>query len=220
MAVKSILEPSLEDVATVISILPIALREAKPGLIPGMYLIPAAKDPQKDVEVLVVHRAKFPVYIDENRPALIVPEPADRVCAAIVRDFKVSISHFESNVSEPGLFWARGIWTKAKVEAELVEELELARKLQNEWFARLVTSADDDWERYHQRAMMSGLQKIACVHLKLDRQWNLEAETNANLSLIKCKFCQADISANAIICMHCRGVLDVARYEKEFTIAK
>lgn len=217
---KSILEPSVEDVATVVSILPIPLNEKKPGLIPGEYILNAVKNPHRETSILVVHRAKFPVYIDENRPSLIVPEPADRVCAAIVRDFKTSVSHYEPNVAEPGLFWTRGQVKSNQVEDQLVDELALARKLQDEWFKRLVAAADDDWERYHQRAMLSGIQKIACAVLKLERPWNLEAEATYNLQLVKCKFCQADVSPEAIVCMHCQGILNMDRYKAEFVSSK
>jgi hypothetical protein len=40
-----------------------------------------------------------------------IPEPADIIAGAIYRDFKISSSHFDSGIAEPGLFWVRGGYT-------------------------------------------------------------------------------------------------------------
>src|SRR5580765_8304096 len=107
--------PDRDDVSTVVSILPVQIDESKPGLLPGQYIIPGVKDPMEDVEVLHVFRAKFPVYLDENRPALIVPAPSDTVANSICVDYKVSMPGFEVGISEPGLFWARGMFSAKSV---------------------------------------------------------------------------------------------------------
>jgi len=71
------------DVSTVISLMPVPLIEHKPGLVPAEYILKAVRNPMKEIEVLNVFRARFPVYVDEHRPAIVVPEPSDRVAAAI-----------------------------------------------------------------------------------------------------------------------------------------
>src|SRR5262245_66505990 len=72
-----------EDISTVCSILPVGIRETKPGLNIAEYAMPAVKDPKTELAVLIIARTSFPVYVDENRPALIIPEPSDRVAEAI-----------------------------------------------------------------------------------------------------------------------------------------
>lgn len=211
------ISPQVTDVSTVISILPIRMREDKP-LIPASYNIPACKDVENSCETLMVMRAKFSVYIDESRPAIIIPEPSDNVANSICRDFKVSVSHYTPNESEPGLFWIRGGYTNQEaLEAEeLKEPLARARVMQLEWFKRLVSAGDDDWGRYHMRKMISDLQRIAAKSLKLEREWDIELEVGRHVGLKPCKFCRADIHPEAIICMHCHGVVDLDRFKKEF----
>lgn len=212
-------DPNRDDVSTVISILPVQIDESKPGLLPGQFIIPGVKNPLEDVEVLHVFRARFPVYLDENRPALIVPAPSDTVAESICRDYKVSMPGYETEISEPGLFWSRGMIKASNVKSVLSEELEYARKKQLVWFKRLVEQADDDWGRYHMRRMISSLQRLACDVLKIPKEWNQDAEIARNIAMKPCKFCHADIHPEAIICQYCRGIQDMARYEKEFKAA-
>lgn len=209
-----------EDIATVVSILPIALNEDKP-LVPSNYQIKAVKDTNNEVEVLVVKRGSFRVYIDESRPALIIPEPADIIAGAICRDFKVSSSHVAPGVAEPGLFWLRGEFGKREVldSMEIRDELNLTRMKQIQWFKNLVAAADDDWSKYKMRKMISDLQRIACKSLAIDRPWDIELEMTKAIRMANCKFCRAEIHPDAIICMHCRGVQDMAKYKSDFVSA-
>lgn len=211
-----------DDKSTVISILPFPLIEKKPGLIPGDYRIDGVKEPMKECQTLIVSRAVFPIYIDENRPALIVPEPSDRICAAICRDFKTSIAEYEPNVAEPGLFWAPGSYDPKRASNELVMELSDARRLQLVWFKRLVEKADDAWEKYKTRKLIAGIERLACRILNLDREWNIdiEVEASSDLQIATCKFCYSSVHPQAIICGHCQGILDQARYTKEFKRAE
>src|SRR5215470_13830953 len=153
---------SLQDVSTVISILPLQLKESKP-LIPAAYTIPPCKDMENSCETLMVMRGKFSVYIDETRPAIIIPEPSDNIAESICRDFKVSISHYEPGESEPGLGWVRGGYSREEALStpETKDLLSKMRVRQVEWFKRLVSAGDDDWSRYHMRRMISDLQRIA-----------------------------------------------------------
>jgi len=206
----------VSDVSTVISILPVEVNESKPGLVPGEYHIPAVKDPARGFELLHVVRATFPVYIDENRPALIVPTPSDTVAASICRDLKISLSYYEAGVSEPGLFWKFGIINRADVGAKVGPELDRARIMQIEWFKRLVDAADDDYQVYKTHRVISPLQRLACGFLGLKKVWDTDREVTEHLAMSKCKYCRGEIDSDAIICRHCRGIQDVRRYELEY----
>src|SRR5262245_27697157 len=104
---RKMIPATQEDISTVISIMPIRLNEDKP-LRPSHYEIPPCSDVENGCETLMVMRRDFRVYIDDNRPALIIPEPSDVIAGAICRDFKVSATHFQPGIAEPGLFWVRG----------------------------------------------------------------------------------------------------------------
>lgn len=213
--------PRYEDVSTVCSILPVGINEPKPGLHIAQYILPAVVDPRKDVNTLLVVRTTFPVYIDESRPALVIPEPSDRIAEAICRDYRISMAHTQKDVAEPGLFWLKDNRNSADIlsgrDKEGHELLQLYRLLQTTWFERLVEEADEYWSRIRSRRAISDLQRHACNFLGLKREWNLKMEITEMLS--KCKFCFELVHPNAIICGHCSGVLDMERYKKEFVKA-
>jgi hypothetical protein len=204
--------PPVNDISTVVSLLPVRIDENKPGLIPGQYQMPAVDDPMKDIHLLLVMRASFPVYLDESRPALVVPSPSDTVAESICRDFKVASSFYQAGVAEPGLFWVREAADEKLIRTKYAQELEEARAKQIMWFKRCVEGADDDWGKYHMRKMISTLQRLACKCLKLEREWYIEGEVAQNLALVKCIFCRAEIDPEAVTCRFCTGIQDPARH--------
>lgn len=210
--------PQYIDASTVISILPVAIKENKPGLNLSEYHIPAVRDPNTEMHTLIIYRSAFAVYIDENRPALIIPEPSDRIAEAICRDYRVGMSHTEVNVAEPGLFWLSGKREPSDILKGKDEEghqlLKFYRSIQREWFFRLVSEADEYWSRIRSRRAISDLQRAACNLLNLKREWNLQMEVEEALS--RCKFCMEQVHPNAIICGHCNGILDMPRYKESF----
>lgn len=211
-----------EDTSTVCSILPALISETKPGLHIAQYIIPPVNDPSTELNTLIVARTTFPVYIDESRPALVIPEPSDRIAEAICRDYRVSMSHTEKDVAEPGLFWLKDIHDGNDIlsgkDKEGYQMLELYRRLQKTWFERLVEEADEYWGKIRSRRAISDLQKRACNYLGLKREWNLQTEIETMLS--KCKFCFEQVHPNAIVCGHCNGILDMERYKKDFVKAE
>jgi hypothetical protein len=209
-------DPRRADVSTIVSILPVPVDESKPGLLPAQYIIPSVKNPLEDVEVLHVYRAHFPVYLDENRPALIVPAPSDTVAEAFCRDYKGSMQEYTPGIAEPGLFWTKGYVEKNDVKTQLPLELDEARSMQLQWFKRLVDVADDDWGKYHIRRMISTIHRLACNTLKLEREWNSDLVIEKNLAMKPCKFCRADLHPEAIICQYCRGIIDMVKYQAEY----
>jgi len=74
-----------------------------------------------------------------------------------------------------------------------------------------VKLADDDWNKYRQHKTISDIQRYACSFLKLERPWLLDAEITAALS--ECPSCFEKVNPRAIVCSHCRFVLDEARYK-------
>jgi hypothetical protein len=211
-----------EDVSTVVSCLPVSIRENKPGLHLAEYFIPGVNDPFTQINTIIVARSSFAVYLDESRPALIIPEPSDRVAEAICRDYRVSMAHTQKDVAEPGLFWLAGRREEAALlngsDKDGHKALTWYRDLQKEWFTRLVSEADEYWQRIRSRRAISDLQRAACTILNLKREWNLKVEIQEALNL--CKFCFSQVHPNAIVCPNCSGILDMARYKSEFSKAE
>lgn len=199
----------MQDCSTIVSIVPVIIDDSKPGLIPSQYIIPAVKDPTNDFEILNIFRARFPVYLDENRPALVVPAPSDTVAESICRDYKVAVSYYEPGVAEPGLFWLRGYMSKETVAMSHSDELAEARRLQIAWFKRLVEVAEDDWSRYHLRRVISTIQRIAANFLGHEAEWTNIKDPIAAPRMVLCKFCKAEIHPDSVICRYCTGVLNI-----------
>lgn len=202
------------DVSTVVSILPYPLWEKKPGLNPGDFRIPAA--PEGRFSLLTVERCTHPVYIDENRPRLIVPDPSDAVAQSICIDHKSAVIGFENEIAEPGLDWVSGEFEDLKVfaaqHADILREMD---RKQTQWFRALLSIADDDWARYRQHKFITELQRTAATRLgQTNRDWLLTYRIEQSLS--KCRFCYQQIHPLAIICPSCHGILDQEKYQKEY----
>lgn len=213
--------PRPRDVSTVISIVPIAICEKKPGLQPSEFRIPAVEK-EGEMQLLVVERCIHAVYLDEARPRLVVPDPSDMVAESIVNDYKQSMHGYVEGVAEPGIAWVYGEFSnddngKRQLAAQHRAVIEEMVEKQMRWFATLVEFADDDWGRYRRHIFITPQQRIAAQRLGLERDWLLQQEINEAMN--RCPFCFQMVDPRAIICSQCKGILDKDRYKKEFVSA-
>ena len=204
----------VEPSTTVVSLVPFTIDETKPGMTPSRFFIdPAAEN---SFSTLLITKCQHGVYLDEFRPVLIVPTAPEEVAEAICFDYKKGQLEIAIGVAEPGLFWVPGDYAKKEKHQELqalyAEEFRHATKLQIEWFKALVAKADDAWGRFHQRAMIAQVSKIAAARLKLTREWQLDAEVQSALS--ECPVCYDKVHPRALVCKSCGAILNKAEYEK------
>lgn len=204
--------------ATVVSILPYAIREKKPGLIPNEYAIPASEDVQNP-QLLVIDSASFGVYAGDER-TIRVSTPAIEVARAVVEDHINGTMLVELGVSEPGLFWIPvGINDPDRIKTQFRDEYHACVVKQEAWFRRLVAEADDSWSKFGQRKMISDPMKAAALRLKLNRPWLLEQEVEKALS--ECPACFSKINPKAIICAVCKTDLrEFSAGSELFTVTK
>jgi hypothetical protein len=206
------------DISTVISMLPYPLNERKPGLVPGVFEIPYC--PPNEIVLFNVERCQHSVYLDHNRPRLIVPDPSDLVARSIVEDHKCAMICYEHGIAEPGLGWVWGEYLntpdgKRSLVNDHAPLLKTMTGLQVEWYKRLLQMADDDWARYHQHKFVTQLQRTAAEVLgQTNRDWMIEHKIEEALS--KCKLCFAQVHPEACICPTCHGILDMERYKREY----
>lgn len=206
------------DISTVVSILPYPLWEKKPGLVPGDFRIPYTEP--GDFTLFNVERCQHSVYLDENRPRLVVPDPSDLVARSIAEDHKTAMVCYEGGVAEPGISWVWGEYLNNAngKQAFLQTHRALLSEMQDkqvEWYKRLLLMADDDWARYKQHKFITNLQRTAAGVLgQTNREWMIEHKIEEALS--KCKFCFVQVHPQACICPSCHGIIDEERYKKEF----
>ena len=205
------------DVCTVLSILPIVVHSQKPGLIPGDFLLPPVED--GDIYLLPVSRCHHPVYLDENRPSLLVPDPSDEVARSITLDYKESSLFYEEGVSEPGLSWVYGEYTNDDKNTFLEEHKALLSEVklyQSNWFEALVKAADDIWAEHHRHNHVSDLSRIAAARLGFkDREWLVKEQVNKQLS--RCQFCFTMVHEQATVCPSCHADLTMDTYRNVVT---
>lgn len=203
---------TFEPAATVVSIVPFPINEDKPGMSPGNFQVAAAGE--GEIKTLLVKKCKHGVYLDENRPTLIVPTAPEEVAEAICFDYKKGQLGIQIGTAEPGLFWVPGDYDgkEALIRAEFAKELREAERLQEAWFKALVAQADDSWAKFRMRGIISVPQRIAAQRLKLQREWLLDDEVVASLS--ECPVCFAKVHPKAIVCRECDAVLRPEEYKK------
>lgn len=204
---------------TVVSIVPFAIKEVKPGLSPNIYEIAAATEDEPSI--LHIGTGSHNVYFDENRGSLNVKDPSAEIARSVVEDFTTSQLEYGDGVG-PGLFWVIGKLSVEQVKKEYSAELTSAKIRQRRWFEKLIRLADRDWERYKQPNVVSDFQRLAANILKLDpsRHGWLEPSSIEVQASIQCKACFSSIHPKAIICPICKVVQDANKAKNlEFATA-
>ena len=208
--------------ATVVSIFEKDIIHKIPGLYPGDFLIPAAT--RGDISVMNVPKTQF--YIDSgiDTPRFpVVQDPSD-VSKSIIND--VCRAYIEVGPDRrPGIFAIDG-WIekpkdkitvkdieeyKAKIKELYKPQLEQAKKYQENWARRLVTVADDDWNKFHSHRAISDLHRWAAGYLGLNRDYtSLEKQ----FETAECPACGLNIRQGVAICFNCKAVLDPEKAKK------
>lgn len=187
------------DGATIISICPFPLDEFKPGLIPSVFHVDAAKE--NDIAILNIGygiKARMRVPVIGNTIDMDVP-PAT-IAKAIVED-RLSGQLYYGPEAKPGLFYVEGTYSKEECKVTFSSEISEANKIQKNWFLNLVKMADDDWAKSKQHRYISDLQRHAARALGLTKDWNFDV---SNASDARCVACFSQIHPLAAICPVCR----------------
>jgi len=203
---------------TVVSVLPFALFEPKPGLIPDLYQIPRAK--KGDISLLEVedgYHYELVPYADAKMPPRRIRDDGKEIARSIIQDFIsacLGVDHIpleNGAIPIPGLFSLEGSWDKLKIQIQRKDEINTALLNTTAWFERLIKIADDDWAKFHQYRFITDYQRAACNWLSLSREWNFTV-FEANNSL--CWACKKVVNPSALICQ-CGAILNMAEWEKK-----
>ena len=193
---------------TVVSTLPLELRERKPGLIPSLFVVPAA--PKEGISILGIADSFYKRTVPMSDEVIIIREPAEVVAQSIVEDYVNSNMGVEGE-AKPGIFWVPDELTIAAVNTKHKGLVDQAFKSTRAWFQRLIILADDDWSKYKQRKLILDVQRIACNFLNLEREWNFDAILDSS-SL--CWACKSPVNPAAMICSSCKAVINQAEFDK------
>ena len=160
--------------ATIISVLPFKITEAKPGMIPPEFVIPAA--PDNDITVVNIGLCQTYIYLDADRGSIPFTEFAGTVAKSIVDDYCMAQLEYRGNDCKPGIFWVPEKVTKEEALKKYPKEITAIRAAQRMWFIRLVRMADDSWNRTKKHSEISDIQRLAAAKLGIKRDWLIEYE--------------------------------------------
>jgi len=198
-----------ELMATLISVYPFEINEQKPGIYPGNFYLPAAKDKPQS---LIIGEAFHFVDRVDAAPLRVRVLPQE-LAQSIVDDW--ASAHLGVIMAEgiaPGLFWIPGAHSNDKIEVTFIDKISEARAHQRRWFENLIRIADDDWSRYHKHVVISDIQRFAVKSLGLERDWSIQVK---EVQVLKtCPACQSKIDSKAIVCPTCKVILDTEEYKK------
>ena len=187
---------------TVVSLLPWAIQELKPGLIPESYRVPQAEGGKPGV--LHVKEARSNLYVRDGK-TYPIHHSAEEVANAIVNDYCNAQLQADTEI-RPALFWVLGKHSADEVLIKFRSELDKAKKSQNLWFMKLIRLADDDWERTKQHRMITDIQRHAARNLGLlTKPWMQNIEP---IQFIKCPACSTLVEDTAAICPNCKYVVN------------
>lgn len=193
---------------TVVSLVPFAIKEIKPQIIPGYFQIPPCKD--GDIQCLPIgesiHWMESPF---DKMPPIKLTETPRAMAKSIVSDYIEAQIATDTDVA-PGLFWVEGHFDKDKAKKELKEEIEKAKGRQHRWFINLVKIADDDWATSHQHKFISDIQRHAARALRVEAEWlSLYAEAN----MVQCPLCKETVRPDAVVHNLCGFILKPDEFE-------
>ena len=182
---------------TIVSFLPWALNELKPGLIPEQYYIPPAIDGKPGI--LHINDARSNLYVRDGKTYPIT-HPAEEVANSLVNDYCSAMLQAEDD-KKPAIFWVHGKYSADDILNKFKIEIEQARKKQSAWFIKLVRLADDDWAKFGQHRMITDIQRYAAHNLGLvNKPWMQDLEPQ---QYTKCPACSTMVDITAAVCKNC-----------------
>lgn len=194
---------------TIVSLVPVPIREEKPGLYPSRFEIPPCEGPIP--QLLHLPEAYYFVYLDEKRPSLRISVPPSQLAASFVTDYCEAQLGITDEAG-PGIFALEGKLSLTEVFMKK-EQLKEARERQTRWFTNICRIADDDWNKFHQHNVISNFQRVAANYLGWDssqHEWMTPPKTQTSA----CPACTTKVPSGAIVCASCRCILDAEAYKK------
>lgn len=204
------------DVTMLVSVLPKEIKEWKPTIFPGEFIIPAAIDGGFSLLKIEGTSWYLPSAIERMAP-LEIQVNSLALAQAIVRDYASAI--FESNSTQgPGLFYIPGEWTEKTIlgyvdrvtKHTFTNILDSVRAKQKRWFLAIIASADKEWARTNGSPIaITDDARLGAELLNLkDKPWMKDIQA---AQLAPCPACGTMVNMNFAICMNCKTIVNQAK---------
>jgi len=212
------------DITMLVSVLPKEIREWKPTIFPGEFIIPAA--PDGGFSLLRIEGTSWYLAAQvERMPPLEIQVNSLALAQSIVRDYASSI--FESNSTQgPGLFHVPGEYTEKTIlgyvdritKQTFTNMLDNARARQKRWLLAIIASADKEWARTNGSPIaITDDARLGAELMNLkEKPWMKDIQA-ANLA--PCPACGTMVNMNFAICMNCKTIINPTK-AKELGLVK
>lgn len=199
--------PNPLDIATIISVFPREVRDFKPTVFPGNFLIKPGT-PEKPTLTYIGSSYWVAGGLMEM-PEIEVPHSGIVMADSIIKDYCNGLVGCNMGDKKPGLFCVNG-----SIEEKDIPKERLAQtiKFQENWFYDLVKIADVLWVRTNGNpTAVNEMNIMAAQQLGLKKPW---MDKIVQQDLIKCMACQTLVGNLAIVCPNCKVVLDTKRWNE------
>lgn len=198
------------DKATVVSIIPKLIVEYKHTIQPGKFVIEPGT--YEKPSLLVVGPSSWWKELEDESPLLEIPVSSIQIADSIVDDYCRGLLLADVN-ARPGLFFIQGSVTVPELKTKHVEQLNEAKRKQNNWFSALVNLADSLWARTNGNPLAIGDDmRLAATELGLKgKEWLQDFKAQ---EMIKCVGCGNMRNPLYPICPSCHNVIDVELFRK------
>jgi hypothetical protein len=197
----------IKDESTIFSIVPFAMKEHKPGVLPGYFEIDACRN-DTEPQRIVVGPSLWIVTV--ARQTVRISQPSHEIARSIVQDF-LDGQLFIDEDARPGICWLQGnIKTEDFVKRP---EFKIIRESQRKWYILIVKKTEEDWLRYHNYKVVTDQARFAVRALGLETpEWMSIEEVGLKFS--KCPACSTMNDPANAICSNCSCVLDKTKFDK------
>jgi len=197
--------PNPYDKTTIVNLFPREIREKKPTLVPGEFVIPAA--PKNDFSFIIISPASWFREIDESQPALEIPVNSFELANSIVRDYCNGLVGCDMEDKMPGLAVIPGALTREEIIKNHSDKLEIAKTKQDNWFKELVLLADVLWARTQGNPLaITNDARLAAEMLNLkNKPWLGDVRV---FELEPCPACGTMRNPAYPICHNCKTVVN------------
>jgi hypothetical protein len=193
------------DKSTVVSIYPKHIKEVKPTIQPGVFVLePGTYD---NPFLLVVGSSSWWREVSEEEPLLEIPNGSIQVADAIVKDYCNGLVGCNMTSAMPGLFWIPGEHNIKDIQTKYRGKLEKAKTQQVNYYTALVRMADSLWARTNGNPLViTEDMRIAAKSLNLDmKDWMSDFRMAEKVA---CPACGTPIKFGVVVCSSCRAIVD------------
>lgn len=198
------------DKCTVVSIYPKEVKEHKPTIQPGYFLIP--KGSFDKPSTLIVGPSSWWREIDEFQPLLEITHSSIQVASALINDYTLGMLGVRGN-DKPGLFFVPGVYTSNEIKNDFKKELESTKLRQINHYQNLIKMADAGWAKTNGNPLcISDDMRMAADQLNMkNKDWMADFQ---HMEMIRCIACGSMRNPLYPMCNHCHTIVDTELAKK------